>query len=218
MIVACVRVAGNVPYAPEYVYKLRNMVQRHMALYEQWRFVCLTDVPDTLHGIETIAIPPPRFFGWWSKLELFNPKHFPAGETVLSLDLDVIVLKSLAEILIFEPLSTLTLAADEGTFQGSGTRKVIKRYNSSCMRFVAGAHSDLYTEWNASITQQLWGDQDWIGQRKPNQVIFPRAWFPRISNIGADKQRAAGAHVVLCKHPKNHLAARMWPWVAEAWR
>jgi hypothetical protein len=218
MIVACVRVAGNVPYAPEYVYKLRNMVQRHIGI-DDVRFVCLTDRPEELPGIETIEIAPPiGYFGWWSKLQLFNPKHFPPGAAVLYLDLDVIVMRDLFYVCGYGVGSTLTLAADEGHFEGAHGKRTVKRYNSSVMTFIAGEHADLYKDWNASVALELWGDQDWIGERLPNQLTFPREWFPRISSIGADKQKAAGAHVVLCKRPKNHLAAQMWPWVAEVWR
>src|SRR5262245_18875052 len=218
MIIACVRVNGNVPYAPEYVYKLRNMVQRHVGVKDA-RFVCLTDRPEELPDIETIEIPPPvGYYGWWSKLQLFNPKHFSNGEGVLYLDLDVLIMQNLLPLIAASIGSTLTLVPDEGAFAGANGKRVIKKYNSSVMTFVTGAHSDLYTQWNASVAAELWGDQDWIGLRKPNQLTFPRAWFPRISNIGADEGKAVGARVVLCKRPKNHIAAQMWPWVNTVWK
>ena len=97
-------------------------------------------------------------------------------------------------------------------------RRVIKRYNSSVMLFRAGEHAELYTRWNKEVTLRLWGDQDWIAEVLPNQVTMPARWFPRISSIGANLDKAKGARVILCKRPKNHIAAAMWPWVREVWK
>jgi len=220
MIVACVWVQANVPFTSEYVFKLRQMVRRH--LDRTHRFICLTDQPGVLQDVETIRVPTPHGWpGWWSKLELFNPAHWWAlgrEQVLLYLDLDVLVLSDLWPLVAYGMDSTLTLVPDEGVFQGSNGKRVVKRYNSSVMTFATGSHADLYTEWNSDVTRELWGDQDWIGERLPNQLTFPRAWFPRISNIGAVKEKAAGARVVLCKRPKNHIAAQMWPWVKEAWQ
>jgi hypothetical protein len=46
---------------------------------------------------------------------------------------------------------------------------------------------------------------------------MPLAWFPRVSQI-EDGPVPADAKVVLCKKPKNVIAARRWPWVQEAWQ
>lgn len=217
LTVACVWVQGNVPYTTDYVYKLRRMVQRHMR--PPWRFVCLTDRPLLLPGIETRRIPSPNGWpGWWSKLELFNPEHFPAGTAVLYLDLDVLVVDALWPISLAGVGSALALIPPDGSFMGAPGKRVVRRYNSSVMTFVAGVHTDLFTAWTPEVTYAFWGDQDWIGERLPNQLTFPLEWFPRISSVGADEAKAAGARVILCKHPKNHVAAVMWPWVARVWQ
>jgi hypothetical protein len=45
---------------------------------------------------------------------------------------------------------------------------------------------------------------------------MPAAWFPRLSELnGAPPD--VDARVVLAKRPKNTEAARLWPWVQEAW-
>jgi hypothetical protein len=219
VIVTCVWVEANVPFTAEYVYKLRNMVRRNLPT--QHRFVCLTDRPEQLPGIETLKIPKPQgMFGWWSKLELFAPEHawFFGGETVLYLDLDVLVVGSLMLLGELVEPPTLTLVPDQGTFQGSGSRRVIKQYNSSVMLFRSGEHSELYSRWNKDVTLRLWGDQDWIAEQLPNQLTMPARWFPRISTIEANVSKLAGARVVLCKKPKNHDAVALWPWVKEIWR
>jgi hypothetical protein len=46
---------------------------------------------------------------------------------------------------------------------------------------------------------------------------MPVEWFPRLSQITGPPFDAA-ARVILAKTPKNHLAARQWPWFDAAWR
>jgi hypothetical protein len=87
-------------FGPESVYALREMIQRHYP--HPHRFVCVTDQPERLPGIETIrmwddfaAIPSP--FGrhnpsCYRRLKLFAPdagKTF--GERVVSIDLDTVI-------------------------------------------------------------------------------------------------------------------------------
>jgi len=218
VIFVCVWVEANVPFTAEYVYRLRAMVQRHV----WWapRFVCLTDRPEQLAGVETVRIPKPsNMFGWWSKLELFNPAHkwSERGEKVMYLDLDVLIVRSLLPLINISVASSLTLIPHEGTFYGGNGKRVVHRYNSSVMTFVSGMHPELYTDWTRDVAIRLWGDQDWIGEKLPNQRTMPASWFPRISTIGADESKAAGAKIILCKSPKNHVAARLWPWVEKAW-
>ena len=217
MIVACVWVEGNVPFTADYVSRLRNMVRRNLPL--DHRFVCFTDRPYQIPDIESRVIPTPQgMFGWWAKLHLFAPGQttYFDGDTILYLDLDVLVVNSLYPLAQIEP-PELMLVPDEGVFQGGGGRRVIKKYNSSVMLFPAAAHCELFTRWTPAVTERLWGDQDWIAEVLPNLVTMPARWFPRISNIGAEKHKAAGARIVLCKRPKNHIAAAMWPWVRDVW-
>lgn len=217
MIIACVWVEANVPFSSEYVIRLKSMVERHAA--GPLRFICFTDRPNNLFGIECIKIDKPVARpGWWSKLELFNPEHEWAlgNEMVTYIDLDVIVLSL---DFVWRPgFSDLTLIPHEGSFEGRHGLRVIKRYNSSVMRWQAGTYSDLWTKWSPAIARRLWGDQDWIGEQLDHQPTFPLQWFPRISSIEGNRAKLDGAKIVLCKRPKNEQAARQWEWVREKWR
>jgi hypothetical protein len=212
--VVCVWVHGHVPFSPFYPIKLRSMVRRHLAL--KHRFVCLTDRPQALpKSMETVRIwHPPRLKGWWSKLRLFDPTT-PLTGRVLYLDLDTLIVDALDPIVDYP--APFALIPTAGTFEGHGQKKVVKRFNSSVMVWNAGEQTDLYTRWKSDVARRLWGDQDWIGERKPEAAMMPLEWFPRLSAVRGPEDFGAGK-VVLCKIPKNVKAAADWPWVRERWQ
>jgi hypothetical protein len=210
LTVACVWVRAQVPFTAEYVSRLRAMVGRH--LMRPHRFLCLTDRPELLSGVETICVPPPRGLkGWWSKIELFTPGLFSGR--VLYLDLDTLVVDRLEPIVDFP--ASFALIPDAGTFQGKDGLRVVKRFNSSVMVWDAGVNERLYTEWTPDVAKRLWGDQDWIGEQMPEARAMPLAWFPRLSEC--PNGPASTAKVILAKKPKNEVAAQQYRWFAEAW-
>jgi hypothetical protein len=213
--VACVWVRGNVPYSLEYVMNLRRMVKRHLA--RPHRFMCLTDRRWAISKhVESIRVPWPRgMYGWWSKIELFKPGRFMGR--VLYLDLDTLVVGALDAVVDYP--SPFALLPHAGTFTGTyhgKTRRVVPRFNSSVMVWDAGVNDALFTEWRPEVTKDLHGDQDWYGQQMPQADTLPAAWFPRLSEL--DGPPPSEAKVVLCKVPKNAVAARRLPWVDAAWR
>lgn len=216
LTVCCVWVEANVAYTLEYVLRLRSMVHRHLQTPHQ--FLCFTDRPHVMpSGIDFIGIHKPEMGtpGWWSKVEIFN-KVFGLTGPALYLDLDVLIVRDLEPIAL--PPSDLTLIPHAGSFNGSRGREVVKLYNSSVMRFDFGSHPELYDECSPAIKHKLWGDQDWIGRRLPNQPLFPVEWFPRLSEIQEPPKWPADARVILCKRPKNHEAVLRWKWFSEAWQ
>lgn len=222
MIVSCVWVKGNVPYTAEYVFRLRSMVAKNLPIDHE--FCCLTDRPEELEKLSCVAIkiptPPPGQAGWWSKLELFNRRHGLRGEG-LYLDLDVLIVQSILPVVNFSRASTMALVPHAGDWNGRNGLKVVKKYNSSVMRFRHDDCFDLYERWRPQVARQLWGDQDWIGQQRPGEEVMPLEWFPRLSQIDCSQGRRAipgAAKVILCKSPKNDDAARRWRWFDEAWR
>ena len=215
LTVACVWVRANVPYPMEYVTNLRRMVKRH--LDRPHRFVCLTDRRwSPSKYVETIRIPWPRhLFGWWSKIELFKPGRFSGR--VLYLDLDTLVVGPLGDVVDYP--SPFALLSHSGTFTGAyrgKTRRLVPRFNSSVMVLDAGVNDALFTKWHRGIADDLHGDQDWIGEQMPQADTLPGHWFPRLSEL--DGPPSPDAKVVLCKVPKNHIAARRYAWVDAAWR
>lgn len=211
--VACVLVRGHIDFTVDYVRRLRSMVDRHMD--RPFRFACLTDRTQAQmpEGVEAIPISHSRRLkGWWAKINLWKPGLFEGR--VLYLDLDVLVVSSLAPIIDYP--ARLALVPDGApNFQGKGDMRTVKRYNSSVMAWDAGVGTDLFTEWTTVTARRLWGDQDLIGERLPNEATMPAEWFPRLSAV--KPPWPADAKVILSKCPKNHIAAQRWPWFAEAW-
>ena len=212
--VACVFVQGEYPYTAEYVWRLRDMVERWID--RPFRFVCLTDQPWLFADpIETVPIVRLPGFAPWTKLELFNPERRWTGR-VLYLDLDVLIVAPLAPILDSDATFAITADPVGRLGRDSFGRQIVRRFNSSVMVWDGGTHTELYTKWKPEIVARLSGDQDHIAETLPEAKTFPREWFPRISELLEEPPRDP-AKIVLVKTPKNHIAASKWRWFSEAW-
>lgn len=213
MKVCCVFVQANVPFTPDYVTRLQSMVRRN--LRRPHDFYCLTDRPHLLPDINTIRIPDANGLpGWWSKIELFNRRHGLRGPA-LYLDLDVLVPRELDPVVDFP--APLALIPHAGDWNGRNGLSVVRRYNSSVIKFEdIGAHGDIYSRWSPGVAHRLWGDQDWIGEQRPDEAVMPIEWFPRLSQLNGGPTKES--RVVLCKKPKNHEAAKKFQWIREMWQ
>lgn len=215
--VACVWVKANVPYGVEYVTNLRRMVAKHLPAPHQ--FVCLTDRPKELpSGIEKFEVSlQPGIPGWWAKPFLFSPEleRSLSASRMLYLDLDTLVVDSLS--CIVEYPAPFALVPHAGTFNGRNGKAVVKRFNSSVMVWDPGACGSIYENLDSKVVERLWGDQDFIGEQMPYAATMPAEWFPRISELDGDEPDE-DAVVVLCKKPKNSVAAALYPWVDMVWR
>lgn len=216
LTVASVFVKGEYPYTIEYVLNLYAMVRRWID--RPFRAVCLTDQPWTIPDVESIAVSKLAGFAPWTKLELFNPIRNWTGR-VLYLDLDSLIVAPLGPLV--DTPAPFVITADppaqaKPRTHDSFGRAIVRRFNSSVMAWDGGTQTDLYTDWTPEVTTRLSGDQDFVGERKPDATTWPRAWFPRLSELHGQPPTSP-AKVVLCKVPKNADAADRLPWVREAW-
>jgi hypothetical protein len=218
LTVACVLVRGHVSYTREYVTRLYSMVKRN--LQRDYIFICLTDQPKLFHSsrVTPVEIPPviPGMYAWWSKLHLFNRqvKQLQQGRC-LYLDLDSLVLRALDPVVDYAAAFALAPTPDYIKTAGKGARQIVKKFNSSVMVWNGGEQNALFDDFENRVSERLWGDQDWIGERSTTAVAMPEEWFPRVSQCLEGPTRQA--RVVLCKKPKNTIAAATIPWVREAW-
>lgn len=123
-------------YGADYVNRLVAMVRRHLSLPH--RFVCLTDDPSGVDAaIQTFPLPSSDLEFSWTKLWLFSPDLAPPGSTLLYLDLDVVITDGLDALLVYRRDLDFISVLDWNRWWNP-------QFNSSVMRFVAGAHADLY--------------------------------------------------------------------------
>jgi len=162
-IVCCVKWGAK--YPPLYVDRLRNMVARH--LERPHDFVCLTDDRAGLEpGIATLALPD-IFPGFWNKISLFRRGMFEPGQTILYLDLDIVIVGSLD--FVFE---------DPGGFRFIGTFGTRPAFNSSVMRMQGDEQAHVYDRFVSQAVEVInsgryAGDQNWITEQIPDTKFFP---------------------------------------------
>ena len=152
---------GN-KYGPEYVNTLEQMVRRYCTL--PFEFVCFTEDPTGLNNTVKV-MPIPQSYGvngWWHKPLLFNPSlplEDPQG-TILYIDLDVIVFRSIDKLLTYKPNEFCVIR----DFNRCNNPKW-NRFNSSVVRWNIGQHPQIYRDFikNPSApVRRFHGDQDWL--------------------------------------------------------
>lgn len=155
-------------FGPETVYALRDMVKRNLSIPH--RFVCVTDRPEELKGVETIrlwedcaAIPSP--FGrhnpsCYRRLKIFAPdagKVF--GERIVSIDLDTVIVGDLAPLFDTDVDFKIWGESDFKT----------QWYNGSIFLLKTGTRPQVWTAFNEDTSPDLTrragcfgSDQGWI--------------------------------------------------------
>jgi hypothetical protein len=161
-------------YGPEYVNKLYNMIQRHLTIPNN--FICFTDDPTNIdQNIKIVNLPKLPIEGWWWKPYIFKTGHFPDGDDILYIDLDMVIVDNINKLIEFEPNKFVGLQ-DVGRVFRPGYKKL----GSAVMRWKANEHSGIWNnlEKNLTQTKKFHGDQDWIWeQAKHHLVFFPEQWI-----------------------------------------
>lgn len=156
-------------YAPETVYALREMIQRHYP--HPHRFVCVTDEPQALPGIETIPlwedcarIPSPighSYPSCYRRLKVFAPDAGALfGERLVSIDLDVVIVGDLT------PLFDRT---EDFVIWGESDFPHTTPYCGSLWMLKTGTRPQVWTEFDEKTSPKLaWkagcrgSDQGWL--------------------------------------------------------
>lgn len=184
--IACWRWRSPVGYRsvfePETVYALRDMLKRHLATPH--RFVCVTDHPEELRGVETIrlwedcaAIPSP--FGrhnpsCYRRLKLFAPdagKVF--GERVVSIDLDTVIVRD---------ITPLFDRPEDFVIWGESDYPRSQWYNGSIFMLRTGTRPQVWTQFDPDTSPEITkragakgSDQGWLAYiLGPNEATWSR--------------------------------------------
>ena len=170
--VVCVRTGQK--YSPEYVYKLKSMVERH--LKQEHKFYCITENPVQVQGVETIPAPI-QIADSWAKIGLFTAqlKKVALGDKMLFLDLDVVITGSLDNLIA----GKLRPKKDKDGIREKNTDLWIvddwhDPFNSSVMYWEHGARTEIYAAFKPSDIQRLRGDQNLIAEIAPDARTFKK--------------------------------------------
>ncbi len=165
-------------FAPETVYSLRAMIRRHYA--KPHRFVCVTDEPHLLPGIETIPlwdwgaqIPSPigrSYPSCYRRLMVFAPN---AGETfgdrLVSIDLDTVIV---------EDVTPLFDRSEDFVIWGSSDFPK-QHYCGSLWMLKTGSRPHVFTAFHPQTSPGLaWragyrgSDQAWINYMLPQEAMW----------------------------------------------
>ena len=210
--VLCVRTGQK--YSADYVFKLKNMVARH--LKQEHEFYCVTEHPAQVHGVKTIPAPL-QINDSWAKIGLFHSalQHIEKGDKCLYLDLDVIVTGSLDNLIAGK--------LKEVNGKPSQDMWIVKDwydpFNSSVMYWVHGQQSKIYTSFTAADIKRLRGDQNLIAEVLPNAKTFKESdvLSYKFSGVMKKDEKPKDARVVLFHGKPKMVDLPDVQWIQEEW-
>jgi len=235
--VLCVK-WGN-KFAPLYVNRLHNMVQRHLTAPHQ--FVCLTDDPAGLQdGVRTLPLARDDLEFCWNKLLLFG--ELPLEGVALYFDLDVVITGGIDVLLTHRPGEPFLGIPD-------WSRPHAPQFNASVMRFEINRFHWILDEfvekrgigqlqerrqWDAYLgsrdqvvyfegDRRYGGDQEWLSSRLfPPDAIrrhgFPDGWVLSYKRHGRGALPRDCRVMVFHGYPKMRDPDASEPWIREHWR
>lgn len=209
--IACVRTGDR--YGIEYVAKLRDMVARHLPI--EHRFICLTDQPDKLDGVE--MIPVMGLPGWWAKMALFSQSVRGEGKC-LYFDLDTVIIGDLT------PLAEIDAQfATCANFTRAVKADYPCRYGSCIMVLADGFGSDIWAAFMAESDRFIkgckYGDQQAIEQLYPDAVllqdVLPEGYLVGRRDFTDQKPEKAAVMIFAGPHKPHNTPHK---WLREAWQ
>lgn len=200
--VICVNIGPK--FDPEYVYRMQRAVSLNLDVPHD--FAVITDMPE-LYRCRTLE-PMDNLKGYWQKITLFAPERWRqyAGDRVLYLDLDTVVMGNITELATY-PAKFLTLKD-----------RLLPMVNSSIMCWDFPEFKHIYNNWKGDTASWPRGDQEWINSQVWPEFIneaFGTAEYPDFKE-DLRHQRPSGNERIVWFHgiPMPHEL----DWVQETWR
>lgn len=211
--VVCVLKSGGV-FTPKYVHRLKDMVANNIQY--SFRFVCLTDYVTSYFRSDINIVPFWVDFPLkWCKINLWNPYN-SFLDRILYLDLDSVVLGDLTPVVDFpHDFGIVKQWKKIGSRYG---RSRNLNYKSALMVWDHNARPELWHDFSLGILDRFVGDQDWIGERLPDEYTFPVEWFNEQRYFKKESDVPDGCKVLgITDHGKNEEAIRQQPWLQKYW-
>jgi hypothetical protein len=150
------------------------MVARHTTI--PYEFYCFTDDPAGIdNDINIKSLPNHDLSGWWWKPYIFSKNLFPVGDTNFFIDLDMVVIKNIDDLILYNPGSFCGLEDPSRVFKRSPSK-----LGSAVLKWTSGEFNDIWENFynNPSILKKFRGDQDWIWYLHKDKIkFFPREWI-----------------------------------------
>ena len=204
---------GGGRYDGVWVERLVRGARRH-ATFD--RFVCLTDLPLDLDGVEAVPLVN-GWPAWWSKMEAFRSGLF--GGPVVLLDLDTVFAGDASAL--SAPVPGIT--AMEDFFHKGRLSSALIRWHGDAMGFVHEAFAADPDRWMApgscgAVPNAVHGDQVVIDHLLRREGVTPRFVqheHPELLDFYAPEKREYGAVVVFIGDSKPDVAGEP---IASLWR
>ena len=215
-------------FGPETVHVLKSMVTRHYP--HPHRFVCISDDPTGLDGVETIPLWPdyanvpapsgPRNPSCYRRLKLFDPAiESLLGKRFVAMDLDCVVLGDLTPIFH---------RSEDFVIWGDTNPKTF--YNGSLQLHTAGARAKVWTTFDpvkspaaAKAAGHFGSDQGWIsfclGQGEARWTTADGVYSYR-NHIRSTGVVPTDAKLIICHGSFDPWCpqGRRTEWIAENYR
>lgn len=213
--IVCVKWGDGSPHfgghGVEYVNKLYAGVKRHIRR-TTWEFVCFTENPAGIRPEVQCEPLPNNLKGTWPKIGLFRRDLSGIHTTRLFyLDLANVIVGDLDEV--FDMDVDFAIAKNYPPEVRPGDND----YASNAMLLRVGSRPKVWESYRGS-KDAIRGDQDWITQALPGEIMFPYDWNPsyKVRKLGELPGPPASAKWV-CFHgvPKPHMVGG---WVKDHWR
>lgn len=214
--VVCVRTGQK--YSPDYVYKLKNMVERN--LKQEHKFYCITENPSQVHGIETIPAPI-QVADSWCKIGLFTSQlqKVKKGDKMLFLDLDVVITGSLDDLIAGKLINKKDEQGDKIPCRDFWIVKDWHDpYNSSVMYWEHGQQGRIYVAFKGiPDMERLRGDQNLIAEVATDAKTFKQGAVLsyKFDNVKAKPEKAK----VVLFHGKPKMSDLPdVAWIQKEWK
>lgn len=219
MLVACVRIGER--YAPHYVFRLRDMVAKH--LKRSHKFICFTDRPQEVEGTGVVVadITSMHLKSWWGKMALFA-REWREGQRVLYFDLDSVIVGDLTPLLELE----IDFGICENFTRLAGNQQWPCRYGSCVMTMGPEFSGDAFRRFWPQRDELMaragkFGDQMVVEELLPDatllQRFLPSGFFLGYRDLPKHKARPPKncSVVIFAGSAKPHNCGITW--VKEAW-